>query len=403
MNTKEFDYSSFETEALSKLQSGEPLLGSKGVLTPLIKRIVEASLEGEISEHLSDKRGQNRRNGKTRKTVKSSYGSFELETPRDRAGSFEPQLVSKRQTTLNDEIDAKVLSLYSMGMSYGDISSWLQEMYGVEMSKGTLTAITDKVNTEVTEWQTRPLESVYPFLWLDAIHFKVKEDGRYISKAVYCVIGFTMEGQKEVLGMYIGENETSRFWLEVLTDLQQRGVTDILIACIDNLTGFKEAIQSIYSQTEVQLCIVHQVRNSLRYVASADQKEFMRDLKEVYRAASKSSAEARLEALNDKWGSKYPMVIRSWKNNWPELSNYFSYAEDIRRIIYTTNPIESYHRQLRKVTKTKGVFPNDKALLKLLYLAQQRISAKWNMPARNWALTLSQLAIMFEDRVPLKL
>ena len=354
MNTKEFDYSSFETEALSKLQSGEPLLGSKGVLTPLIKRIVEASLEGEISEHLSDKRGQNRRNGKTRKTVKSSYGSFELETPRDRAGSFEPQLVSKRQTTLNDEIDAKILSLYSMGMSYGDISSWLQEMYGVEMSKGTLTAITDKVNTEVIEWQTRPLESVYPFLWLDAIHFKVKEDGRYISKAVYCVIGFTMEGQKEVLGMYIGENETSRFWLEVLTDLQQRGVTDILIACIDNLTGFKEAIQSIYSQTEVQLCIVHQVRNSLRYVASADQKEFMRDLKEVYRAASKSSAEARLEALNDKWGSKYPMVIRSWKNNWPELSNYFSYAEDIRRIIYTTNPIESYHRQLRKVTKTKG-------------------------------------------------
>ena len=206
MNTKEFDYSSFETEALSKLQSGEPLLGSKGVLTPLIKRIVEASLEGEISEHLSDKRGQNRRNGKTRKTVKSSYGSFELETPRDRAGSFEPQLVSKRQTTLNDEIDAKILSLYSMGMSYGDISSWLQEMYGVEMSKGTLTAITDKVNTEVIEWQTRPLESVYPFLWLDAIHFKVKEDGRYISKAVYCVIGFTMEGQKEVLGMYIGEN-----------------------------------------------------------------------------------------------------------------------------------------------------------------------------------------------------
>lgn len=403
MDKKDFDYSAFEATALSKLKDGEPLLGSDGVLTPLIKRIIEASLDGEITAHLEGKRGQNRRNGKTGKTVKSGYGSFALETPRDRCGDFEPQIVSKRQTVLNSQLDDKILSLYGRGMSYRDISDHLQEMYGLEVSKSTMTAVTDKVITEITEWQSRPLDKVYAYLWLDAVHFKVKEDGRYHTKAVYCAIGLNLEGQKDVLGMYVGENESARFWLEVLTDLKNRGTEDILIACIDNLTGFKEAIQSIYRQTEIQLCVVHQIRNSLRYVPSKDQRAFIKDLKQVYRAVSKQAAEQQLETLEQTWGDKYATVIKSWRHNWEELSNYFKYPEPIRRVIYTTNPIESYHRQLRKVTKTKGVFPNDMALLKLLYLAQKRITTKWTKPYAHWPETLSQLSIIFEGRLPLKL
>ena len=285
-------------------------------------------------------------------------GNFELKTPRDRAGSFSPQLVKKHQTTLNDEIERKIIALYGLGMGYKDISLHLQEMYGLEISTGTLSAVTDKIIHTVKEWQARPLDSIYPIVWLDAIHYKIRENGKVHGKAVYTILGVNLEGRKEVLGLYVSENEGANFWLQVLTDLSNRGVTDILIACVDGLKGFPEAIEAIFPETEVQLCIVHQIRNSLKYVGSKNQKEFMVDLKRVYKAINKDLAEQELDTLADKWNDKYPIVIKSWRNNWERLSQYFKYPEDIRRIIYTTNTIEAVHRQFRKLTKTKGAFPN---------------------------------------------
>jgi transposase-like protein len=272
-------------------------------------------------------------------------------------------------------------------------------MYGFEFSKATISAVTDKVIPLLKEWQQRPLESIYPFVWLDAIHYKIKENGKYISKAVYTILGVGLNGKKEILGLYLSENEGANFWLQVLTDLNNRGVQDILIASVDGLKGFPEAINAIFPNTEVQLCIVHQIRNSIRYVASKNQKEFMKDLKQIYQAVSKEAAEEALIQLEDKWGKKYPIVIQSWKNKWENLSAYFKYPEDIRRIIYTTNIIESVHRQFRKLTKTKGAFPNENSLLKLLYMGIQNASKKWTMPMRNWSLTVSQLAIFFEDKL----
>jgi transposase-like protein len=289
--------------------------------------------------------------------------------------------------------------MYGLGMSYRDISSHIEEIYQVSISTATISLITDKIISKVKEWQARPLQAMYPFVWLDAIHYKIKEDGRYISKAVYTILGVNMEGRKEVLGLYLSENEGANFWLQVLTDLSNRGVEDILIASVDGLSGFPEAINSIFPQTEVQLCIVHQIRNSLKYVASKNQKEFMRDLKRVYRAISKEAAELELDKLDEKWGDKYPIVINSWRNKWENLSVYFKYPEDIRKVIYTTNTIESVHRQFRKLTKTKGAFPNENSLLKLLYLGIQNAQKKWTMPIWNWSLTLSQLAIFFEGRL----
>ena len=289
--------------------------------------------------------------------------------------------------------------MYGLGMSYRDISSHIEEIYQVSISTATISLITDKIISKVKEWQARPLQAMYPFVWLDAIHYKIKEDGRYISKAVYTILGVNMEGRKEVLGLYLSENEGANFWLQVLTDLSNRGVEDILIASVDGLSGFPEAINSIFPQTEVQLCIVHQIRNSLKYVASKNQKEFMRDLKRVYRAISKEAAELELDRLDEKWGDKYPIVINSWRNKWENLSVYFKYPEDIRKVIYTTNTIESVHRQFRKLTKTKGAFPNENSLLKLLYLGIQNAQKKWTMPVWNWSLTLSQLAIFFEGRL----
>jgi transposase-like protein len=272
-------------------------------------------------------------------------------------------------------------------------------MYGMSFSKATISAVTDKVIPLLKEWQQRPLESVYPFVWLDAIHYKIKDNGRYISKAVYTVLGVGLNGKKEILGLYLSENEGANFWLQVLTDLNNRGVEDILIASIDGLKGFPEAINAIFPNTEIQLCIVHQIRNSIRYVASKNQKEFMKDLKLIYQAISKESAEEALVQLENKWGKKYPIVIQSWKNKWENLSAYFKYPEDIRRIIYTTNIIESIHRQFRKLTKTKGAFPNENSLLKLLYMGIQNANKKWTMPVRNWSLTISQLTIFFEGRL----
>jgi putative transposase len=391
----EFDFQ----KALKAIQAGKPLLGKEGILAPLIKDLTEAALEGELDSHLGQEISKNRRNGKSKKTIKSLNGNFELQTPRDRDGTFSPQLVKKHQTTLNDELEQKIIALYGLGMSYKDIASHIQEMYGLEVSTGTLTAVTDKIINTVKEWQGRPLETIYPIVWLDAIHYKIRENGKVMGKAVYTILGVNIEGRKEVLGLYISENEGANFWLQVLTDLSNRGVADILIACVDGLKGFPEAIETIFPDTEVQLCIVHQIRNSLKYVGSKNQKEFMVDLKRVYKASNKDLAEAELDTLEDKWKGKYPIVIKSWRNNWERLSQYFKYPEDIRRIIYTTNIIEAVHRQFRKLTKTKGAFPNQNSLLKLLYMGIQNASKKWTMPVQNWSLTISQLAIFFEGRL----
>ncbi|WP_262140938.1 IS256 family transposase, partial [Serratia ficaria] len=341
----------------------------------------------------------NRKNGSGKKTVKATTGSFELATPRDRNGTFEPQLVKKHQTTLSDEIEQKIIRLFALGMSYADISREIEDLYAFSVSSATISAVTDKVIPELKQWQQRPLEPVYPFVWLDAIHYKIREEGRYVSKAVYTVLALNLEGKKEVLGLYLSESEGANFWLSVLSDLQNRGVRDILIACVDGLTGFPEAINSIYPQTEVQLCIIHQIRNSIKYVASKHHKAFMADLKPVYRAVSKAAAETALDELEARWGQQYPVVIQSWRRKWDNLSAYFRYPSDIRKVIYTTNAIESVHRQFRKLTKTKGAFPNENSLLKLLYLGLMNEQAKWTMPLQNWNLTLSQLAIYFEGRL----
>jgi transposase-like protein len=392
---KGFDFQ----QALQEIQAGKPLLGKEGFLTPLIKKLTEAALEAELDSHLGREISANRRNGKGTKTIKSLNGNFDLRTPRDRDGTFSPQLVKKHQTTLNDEIEQKIIALYGLGMSYKDISSHIEEMYGIEVSSGTLSAVTDKIIHTVKEWQARPLEALYPIVWLDAINYKIRENGKVVSKAVYTILGVNLEGRKEVLGLYLSEHEGANFWLQVLTDLTNRGVKDILIACVDGLKGFPEAIETVFPNTEVQLCIVHQIRNSLKYVGSKNQKEFMGDLKRIYKASNKELAAEELNILDGKWSDKYPIVIKSWRNNWERLSQYFKYPEDIRRIIYTTNTIEAVHRQFRKLTKTKGAFPNQDSLLKLLYLGIQNASKKWTMPIQNWSLTLSQLAIFFEGRL----
>lgn len=387
------------TDALEQIKAGAKIDGKDGVLAPLIKQLTEAALQAELESHLTTEINKNRKNGKSSKTMKSSVGEFELDVPRDRNGSYEPQIVKKHQTHISDHIEQKILSLYALGNSYSQISEHIQEMYGLEFSKATISSITDKVIPLLKEWQQRPLEAIYPFVWLDAIHYKIKENGRYISKAVYTILGVGLNGKKEILGLYLSENEGANFWLQVLTDLNNRGVQDILIASVDGLKGFPEAIKAIFPHTEIQLCIVHQIRNSIRYVASKNQKEFMKDLKLIYQAISKEAAEIELDNLESKWGKKYPIVIQSWKNKWENLSAYFKYPEDIRRIIYTTNIIESVHRQFRTLTKTKGAFPNDDSLLKLLYMGIQNAQKKWTMPIRNWSLTISQLAIHFDGRL----
>jgi len=386
-------------EALEQIKAGASLDGKNGVLAPLIKQLTEAALEAEIESHLSQELARNRRNGKSKKTMKSSVGEFELEVPRDRNNSFEPQIVKKHQTHISNQLEEKMLSLYALGNSYSQISEHIEEMYGVYFSKASIGVVTDKIIPMLTEWKERPLQALYPFVWLDAIHYKVKEDGRYISKAFYTVLGVGIDGRKEILGLYLNESEGAKFWLQVLTDLQNRGVEDILIASVDGLKGFPEAINSIFPDTKVQLCVVHQIRNSLRYVASKDQKEFMRDLKLVYKAETKESAELNLDKLEEKWGKKYNLVIKSWRNNWDNLSIYFEYPKAIRKVIYTTNIIESVHRQFRTLTKTKGAFPNDNSLLKLLYMGIKNAEKKWSMPIWNWSLTLSQLDIFFEGRL----
>ena len=386
-------------QALEDLKAGKPMSGKDGFLTPLIKQLTEAALQAEQEQHLANNPAPNRKNGYTSKTIKSAAGSFDLETPRDRAGTFEPQLVKKHQTHLTDELERKILALYAHGNSYQSIREHLKDYYDIDCSNGTLNAVTDKLLPELQSWRERDLDPVYPIVWLDAIHYKIKENGRFVSKAVYTILGLTIEGKKELLGLYLSDAEGAHYWLNVLTDLQNRGVNDILIACVDGLKGFPEAIETIYPNTEVQLCIIHQIRNTVKYIASKNQKVFMADLKTVYKAATKNAAEIALNELDNKWGKQYPVVIKSCRNKWDNLSVYFKYPEDVRKAIYTTNAVEAVHRQFRKLTKTKGGFPNESSLLKLLYAGVLNASEKWTHPVQNWNLTLSQLAIHFEGRL----
>jgi len=386
-------------EFAAQLKAGKGIGGKDGALTPLIKQLTEMALQAELETHLAQDLERNRKNGTSSKTMKSANGTFELDTPRDRNGSFEPELVKRNQTHMSDELESKMLSLFALGNSYSQIADHIEDIYGVHFSKPAITAITDKLIPKLEEWKKRPLESIYPFVYLDAIHYKVREDGTYVSKAFYTVLGVTLEGKKEILGLYLNESEGAKFWLQVLTDLQNRGVQDILIASVDGLKGFPEAINAVFPETEVQLCIVHQIRNSLKYVASKNQKQFASELKKVYQAFTKEEAELELDKLEEKWGKKYPIIFDSWRNKWDNLSNYFKYAEPIRKVIYTTNIIESVHRQFRTLTKTKGAFPNDNSLLKLLYAGIQNAEKKWTMPIRNWSLTISQLNIHFKERL----
>lgn len=397
---------SVQNEALAGiiqgLYQGKPLLGPGGLLTNLVKDLTQIALQGEMDNHLQEdslEEGGNRRNGITTKTIRTGTGSFELEVPRDRNSTFEPQLIKKRQTILTEELDNKILALYGLGTSYDGIASHLQEIYGVEVSAGTISSVTDKLVPMLNEWRARPLEPIYTVLFLDAMFFKVKQDNKVGTKVLYNIMGISQSGHKDILGFYACESEGAHFWLTVLNDLKSRGLEDILIACIDGLKGFPEAINTAFPKTEVQLCLVHQIRNSLKFVTSKNQKEFMADLKTVYQASSKDLAEHNLLQLDDKWGKKYPIVIKSWQENWDNLTTYFKYSAEVRRLIYTTNPIEGFHRQVRKYTKTKGSFTSENALFKLVFCAIKEIMSKWDQPIPNWALVVSQLDIYFPNRL----
>jgi transposase-like protein len=392
------------------IRSLSDLTKAGGPLQEFFKGAVETLLNEEMKDHLgyahsdtTQKATENSRNGYYNKKIKTEGGEVELKIPRDRKGEFEPQIIPK-YTTKTSELENQIISMYAKGMTTTDISSHLKDLYmGVEVSPTFISKVTEKVLQLSTEWQNRHLKEVYPIVYLDAIHFKVRDSGKILSKAAYICLGIDSEGIRDVLGIFIGENESASFWLSVLTDLQNRGVKDILIACIDGLKGFPDAIKTIFPKTEVQLCIIHQIRNSLKYVGSKHQKEFMSDLKPVYQAPTKELAEEKLKSLDEKWGSKYPVVINSWQKNWEALSTFFRFSPPIRTIIYTTNIVEGYHRQLRKVTKNRSVFPHDHALFKLLYLATMEAKKKWDLPKRDWAEIFSQLAIHFDGRLSLSL
>jgi putative transposase len=403
---EEFNFEDFKQEAIKGMYSGKPFNGEKGIFAPLMKHFLESALQGEMDFHLKEEKArgeENRRNGRSVKRVKSLSGEFDLETSRDRTGTFEPMILPKRQVIITEELEDKVIGLYGRGVSTRDISDHIKEMYQMDISATQLSAITDKVIPAMNEWRTRPLQSVYPFVYLDCMHYKVRESGRVVTRAIYNILGVDIEGKKDLIGMYVSETEGAKFWLSVITDLKNRGVEDILIACIDGLKGFPEAIATVFPLTQIQTCVVHQIRNSLRYIAEKDKKEFVADLKPVYQAINKEQGFENLVKLDEKWGKKYPVPVQSWYNNWDTLSTFFEYNDQIRKVIYTTNTVEGFHRQVRKVTKTKGAFTSDNALLKLVYLVVLNISEKWTMPLHNWSLTLSQLYIIFGDRLKLHL
>ena len=394
-------------ELLKDYQKPEDILGENGLLKQLTKAVLERAMQAELTHHLGyekhDPKGHhsgNSRNGKSKKTLKGDFGSLPLEVPRDRNSTFEPAIVPKGQTRF-EGFDDQIISLYARGMTTRQIKQHLEEIYQVEVSPSLISSVTDAITDEVKAWQSRPLDSVYPILYLDALVVKVRESSHIQNKAVHLIIGINTSGRKEVLGLWITQNEGAKFWLQVLTDLKNRGVRDIFIACVDGLTGFPDAIETAFPKTEVQLCIVHQVRNSLKYVSWKWRKEVAEDLKLIYTAATVEEAELQLEAFSRKWDEQLPTISKSWRLNWERLIPFLSYPQEIRRVIYTTNVIESVNSSLRKVLKNRGSFPNEDAVIKLVYLALRNISAKWNLPIRDWALAMNRFAIMFDGRMPL--
>ncbi len=372
-----------------------------------IAEFMENGLDAELDEELGyskydykNKETDNSRNGPSSKNLRTSFGDVEVSVPRDRKGEFEPQLLKKNQTSISQDIEEKILSMYAKGMTTSDIEAHIHDIYGVEVSDTTVSRITDKILPVAKEWQQRPLEEVYAVVFLDAIHFHVRSEGQIVKKAVYIAIGIDLDGKKDVLGMWVGENESAKYWASVLNSLRNRGVEDIFIACTDNLTGFANAIEAVFPKTEIQNCIIHQLRNSTKYVSYKDIKALVADLKAVYGAVDESASLDALDAFAEKWDGKYPKIAQSWRDNWPNLSTYFKHPEEVRRLIYTTNAIEGFNRQLRKVTKAKSVFPTDDSLFKMLYLAMMDITKKWTGRRQDWSRIHAQLAVYFDDRMP---
>ena len=393
-------------ELLKDYHSPDDMFGNDGLLQQLTKAVLERALQGEMTHHLgyekhdvAGKNSGNSRNGKSSKTIKGKRGQVQIDVPRDRASEFEPQLIKKGQTRF-DGFDDKIISMYARGMTCREIKAHLQEIYGVEVSPDMISIVTDAVIDEVRTWQSRPLDPIYPILYLDALQVKVKDQGRVSNKAIYLAIGVNISGIKEVLGMWASENEGAKFWLSITTELKNRGVKDIFIACVDGLKGFPQAIETIYPKTQVQLCLVHLVRFSLAYVSYKDRKALAADLKLVYRAATVEEAEHKLTEFAEQWDARYPSIAKSWRLNWARIVPMFGFPEDIRRAVYTTNAIESLNMSLRKVIKTRASFPNDEAAFKLLYLALRNIAKKWTMPIPHWSQAMNAFSIIFEGRVP---
>ncbi len=371
--------------------------GFKDILQELMEAEMDASIGYEKNQK-GEMVTANKRNGYSTKTLKSQFGEFPIDVPRDRDGEFEPKIVPKYQRDISG-IEEKIISLYARGMSTRDIHDQLKDLYGIEVSAEMVSKITDKIIPEIKEWQTRPLNPVYPFVFMDCIHYKVREDGRIVSRAAYIVLGVTLDGYKDILSITVGANETSKFWLGMLSDLKNRGVQDILFCCVDGLPGFRDAIQAVFPDTEIQRCVIHMLRNSFKYVNYTDLKKFSSDFKAVYHAPTETAALSELESVREKWGKKYPYAISNWDNNWQDVSSFFQFSGDIRRIMYTTNIIEGLNRQYRKVTKTKSAFPNDASLEKMLYLASQNITKKWTQRYRGWDQVLNQLIVLYKERL----
>ena len=392
-------------DELKKVKTMKDLVGRDGLLKRMVKEMSEQLMEAEMSEHLGyekyeskGKNSGNSRNGTTDKTVRSDYGEVGLEIPRDRNGSFEPQLVKKGQTDIS-EFDEKIISMYGRGMTTRDIQATLEETYGLEVSPTFISSVTDKVIDVARSWQSRPLAPCYVIVYFDAIHYKVKDGNKVVTKAAYTVLGIDVVGKKDILGIWIGEAEGAHFWLGVANELKNRGVEDMMIACVDGLKGFPEAITTVFPHVQIQQCIIHMIRNTIKFVSSKYQKTFIEDLKKVYRAPTEEAARHALDDLELEWGERYPLAIKPWRSNWQHLSTFFAYPEAIRKSIYTTNAVEGVHRQFRKVTKNRTLFPTDDALFKMLYLASHNMMKKWTMAIPNWSLAISQFAIMFEGRI----
>lgn len=399
-----FDYN----EEVKKCKTIDDVIGKDGLVQRLIKDVLENILEVEMGEHLGrdkydrqtdiDQDDRNYRNGYSKKTLRSSFGDVDLDVPRDRKAEFEPQIIKKYETVCN-ELDKKIISLYAKGMSTRDIQAEVEDLYGITLSPSMISKITDKVIATAIEWQNRMLDEIYPIVYLDAMYFKVRSNGKIVNKAVYICLGYTLEGYKDILGIWVDEAEGAKFWLSICNDLKNRGVKKILIACMDGLKGLPQAIKTVFPTVDIQTCIVHQIRNSIKYIASKDKKAFMKDLKEVYKATTEELALAQLDNLKEKWGSNYGMVIDSWYNNWNNLDTFFKFSPQIRKLIYTTNVLEGFNRQVRKFTKVRTIFPTDESLNKCVYLATMEIMEKWTQPIHNWGTTLAELSLYFEEQL----